>query len=448
MRVYFCSLRIQEAPFSEIVRFDLWLGWVWSAYKLSVCTQRGYLLQPPQQPHIVLSHTSALWYHRLAAAGIFSPPFSCNYKTLESAKDCLSKVPHLDKSWFHISTTDLAARSIYIQNDVENFLLKHPHEDPWTALAASSLLPHNFQPLKNIELLCNSSAHRHWRNNVAVHRHSTALPKGLVLRAGVGLYVASPEFTIFQMARYLKDVHLLAALITEFSGSYVLLPQGLLCCSRYTAEGKVPIQNSRLIGDGYVECAPLISVDNLKYLLNKYPELPGSTLVEKALKASGNGSESPFETAVSVELQLIRSRGGAGAGSARLNEKIPFNEIEQQMANGRSHARADILFVRPDGKRIDVEPGGVFGHSGKKAMDLDRRRRHALEHAGVEVIDITWDEYANRDVWETICRRITNHLGKRFHVPSLSIQNKQQLVHDDFCNWNCMRIFPPDAWRR
>lgn len=135
-------------------------------------------MQPPQQPHIVLSHTSALWYHRLAAVGIFSPALSCNYKTLELAEDCLSKVPHLDKSWSHISTADLAARSIYIQKDVENFLLEHPHEDPWAALAASSLLPHNFQLLKKIELLCNSSAHRHWRNNVAVHRYSAALPKG------------------------------------------------------------------------------------------------------------------------------------------------------------------------------------------------------------------------------------------------------------------------------
>ncbi|MEE1045081.1 MAG: hypothetical protein U0L51_06250 [Olegusella sp.] len=398
-------------------------------------------------PYLVLCGVSALWYHRLAAAGLLPLPYGCEIESLDGAASSLASASNADTSWMKISTADLAARDIYVKDEVETYLRKRHPEDPMEALAYAEAFPHTIDFPKPIDLLCADPGHRNWRNGVHVHVYQGKLPDGALLKIGRNVYVTSPEFTLFQMGREVGDVHLLAALITELAGNHAQLPQGLVCCKRYLDEGRVPFEGRRLIGDGYVDCAPCTSVESLDAMLRRYPHLPGVKLIRRALKGSGDGSRSTFETYVDVELQLPRCDGGRGAGKGRLNERITFDDIEKKMAGDRKCAYADLLLTAKNGKRIDVETNGTFGHADRKRMNRDSGRRHALEHAGIEVIDVTWDEFANAETWDAICRRITNHLGKRYAAPSPNISEKQRLVHTDFCNWDCLRTFPPRNWR-
>lgn len=345
-----------------------------------------------------------------------------------------------------ISTADLAARGLFLRADVEAYLRENQPDDPEEALANALIHPHSFEFPRPYDLLCGAAVSRHWRDGVRPHVYSGELPQDSILRAGNGLYVTSPEMTLFQMARYVRDVHLMAALITELSGSYALLPPGLVNCSRYLERGMTPFKGTKLLCDGYADCEPITAVENLQWVLDRHPHLPGSKLVRKALMASGNGSASPFETYVDVTLQLGRSLGGIGVGKGEMNKKVTFNEVGRSLAR-RGHAYADLLLTTKGGRRIAVEPCGVFGHAGKGEMDADRRRRHALENAKIEVIDVTWDDFTDSDAWDAICRRIAAHMGKRFHAPTTQMRQQRRLVHDDFCNWDCLRAFPSSSWR-
>lgn len=348
-----------------------------------------------------------------------------------------------------ISTADLSDNNIYVKGEIEDYLRSVRPDDPHEALAHARYNPHTLAFPQPLELMTPMKTSRNRGDPVYPHLASAQPTTGSLLKVSKNVYVVCPELAILQVAPMLKDVHLVAALITELCGNYVLLPSGLISCDRYVRQGRAPFEGTRLLGDGYVDCVSVTSVDAIRKCLRKHPHAPGSVLVAKALEASNDGSASPLETYQGVELQLKRTQGGRGAGIARRNAEVSFNDVERDLAGGnRKKARADLLFTAKSGKRIDVEPGGVFGHAGKAQMDADQRRRQALEHAGMEVITLTSDQYRDIQSWDAICRRIVNHLGKRHHPPTDRIRARQLLVHTDFCNWDCLRVFPPSAWRR
>jgi hypothetical protein len=393
-------------------------------------------------PYVVLSHESALWYHRLAAADLLSPAYSAGVPGLDGATIALPGGEHLPQQWGRISTVDLAQKSIYIKSEIENYLREHAPSDPMEALYYAMEHPHYVSYPPKLDLLSSKRAESRLRGTTQVHLSTRELPTDSILHAHKQICVASPELTVFQMARVLKEPHLVAALICELAGSYVLLPPGWIYVGRYLAEGRSPFKGRYLQGDGYVDCEPQTAVANLRSIVEAYPGLYGQGLVKLALGASGDGSVSPFETYVGVELQLSSKRGGRGLGPCERNKRIPLSELECKLSGGRQYVRADLLFTSKTGHRIDVEPDGVFGHTGRKRMNSDAQRRHALEHRKVEVIQVPWIQYENLDTWDALCKRIALHLGKYRKPPSQSVRDARWRVHKDFCSWNCLRVFP------
>ena len=399
--------------------------------------------------YIVLSHTSALWYHRLAAAGILSPANSSGgfEPAGASAGSRAISQSGVDKYFTSVSTADLAARDIYVKAEVEGLIREFRPKDPMEVLAYVADHPHTIELPRPLELLVGEADRRVSRDGVVSHLMTGPCPAGAIMRTSDRLGVASPELVVFQLAPVLEDVHLVAALIMELAGKYALLPPGLISVARYLRDGKAPFDKGRLLGDGYVDAVPMSAVENIAAHLEETPHLAGAKVVRRALSICGNGSESPFETAVDVSLQLPQCHGGAGVGKGKVNESIVFSDVERKIAIA-GWARADLLFTAKDGRRIDIEPGGAFGHATKRGMDRDRRRRHALEHAKIEVIDVTWDEFSHEETWDALCRRINYHLGKSPRKRSAKAMAKWRRVHDDFCSFDCLRVFPPSEWRR
>lgn len=391
---------------------------------------------------VVLSHWSALWYYRFSNIGLLPLPYACDDHSLDNATANLTCLTDKDVNLLSVSTADLAAHGIYVENDVREARRLLGREHDMEALSIATDNPYKIELPGGIDALVGKGAHRGTRENIRAHQHSRPLAKHSLRRIGDNLYIVSPKLMFVQMAYLLKEPHLVAALATEIAGSYALLPIGLVNCKEILLRGEDPFDSSgHLKGDGYCETLPLATVEELRGFVERAKYLHGTDAASKGLSASVNGSASPLETVIDVSLALIRNWGGAGCGLPEANKDVPLNE-EGRKITGKRKAIADALFTNKNGKRIDVEPGGQAWHSGKDAMVKDNDRRIALEHQRIEVIVVPWKTFKDPVAWMHICNRIANHLGKNFHAPTFKMMERWNHVHDDFCDTDLLKRPP------
>lgn len=389
---------------------------------------------------IILSHQSALAYYRLARIGLLPMPHACDACGLDHATVRLDCLTQRDLEFLSVSTADLASRYIYVEADVQKALKQLGRGRGEAALATATDTPHTFSLLSGADVLVGKAACRNTAEDIRVHRCGVELPEGSVRRISDHLYIVSPELMYAQMAHALKKPHLAAALATELAGTYALLPAGLVSCDRLLLRGKGPFDSAgNLRGDGYCDATPLTTVADVRQFLRKVKNLRGSEAALNGLKASVDGSASPFETAIDVSLALPRRWGGAGCGLPQANKDVPLN-ADGKGITGKSKAVADALFTSKHGKRIDVEPAGREWHSGKDAMTRDNERRLALERQKIEVIVVSWENFEDPHTWSLICNRIACHLGKNFHAPPKASVDLWRDVHNDFCNTDRLRM--------
>ena len=121
--------------------------------------------------YIVLSHTSALWYHRLAAAGILSPANSSGGFELAGASAGARAISQsgVDKYFTSVSTADLAARDIYVKAEVEGLIREFRPKDPMEVLAYVADHPHTIELPRPLELLVGEADRRVSRDGVVSH---------------------------------------------------------------------------------------------------------------------------------------------------------------------------------------------------------------------------------------------------------------------------------------
>lgn len=391
---------------------------------------------------LVLSHWSALWYYRLSNAGLLPRPFACEGPSLDGASanlDCLIKK---DRDLLSISTTDLASRGIYIEDDVRRALRQMDRSRWPEALSAAVDSPYVIPLPGKLDVLVARGSRRVTAEGVRAHQHGPQLAEGTLRQIGPSLYIVSPELMFVQMSQSLQEPHLVAALATELSGSYSLLPAGMVNCEGVLSRGEDPFdERCYLRGDGYCNALPLTGVDELRKFVACAGRLHGIEAARSGLQASVDHSASPFETAIDVSLALPRRLGGAGCGLPEANKDVPLND-EGKRITGKGKVIADALFTSRTGHRIDVEPGGRVWHSGKDAMVSDNDRRLALERQKIEVIVVPWKTFRDSHAWMHICRRVACHLGRNFHAPSDQMTERWSQVHEDLCDPNLLKRMP------
>lgn len=387
---------------------------------------------------VILCCRRALLYYRLSRIGILPTPHECDDCSLDNATANLDYLTQKDKSYLQVSTADLAARYIYVKEDVEEIARQLVPSQREEALGVATEQPYTLSLLDNLDVLVGKDAWRTVKKGARAYQCSVELPKGSLRQITPRLYIVSPELMFVQMSYQLQEPHLVAALATELAGTYALLPTGMTSCERLLRNKKPLFDSSYLKGDGYCDALPLTTIGKLQKFLENVSHLRGSGPASKGLQAAVDNSASPFETELDVSLILRRSWGGAGCGTAKANENIPFNEEGRKITNKRK-AIADVIFTAKNGKRIVIEPGGEEWHSGKNAMVNDNARRLALENQRIEVIVVPWKTFENPDSWMLICKRVACHLGKNFHTPSKKMIARWNHVHKDFCNKDLLK---------
>ena len=123
---------------------------------------------------------------------------------------------------------------------------------------------------------------------------------GAFYKIAKGVYVSSPEALFAQMATRLSQVDL------------VLL--GYELCGAYSL--------ARQTERGFVDRAPLATVDSLSRFIDRIPSEYGMKKARRALRFVANGSASPMETNVAMLLCLPTVVGGFGFELPQMNYRI------------------------------------------------------------------------------------------------------------------------------
>lgn len=218
-----------------------------------------------------------------------------------------------------------------------------------------------------IHVLVPDPNHRRAIKGLSCHSCSLDLPEGAFLRLGPGSYVASPEFLLMQLAGQL-DIINLTRLAYEFCGSYAITP--------HTARG-------------FIGRESIMSVDGLSRFAAESSGVSGQKMVRRVSRFVMNGSASPRETLLAMDLAMPRLFGASHLVRPELNGKIELDDQAKAMIGesfeGES-LRGDFYWRSA---KLDVEYDSDLEHSSPSKISRDARRRDAISSAGVEVIVLT-----------------------------------------------------------
>lgn len=255
-----------------------------------------------------------------------------------------------------------------------------------TGLGLSS--PSVAEPL---HVLVSAEAVRGRSKSVLPTAWNGGLPKGSFREVNKDTYVSSPEFVFLQMARVLDVVS--------------LIELGMELCGTYRREA--------LGGQTTYDQPALTTPRKLAKFLEEAGQAYGVKVARQALKYVAPNSASPFETIVYLLLCLPRRLGGYAFPAPKLNVGIKLGK------RGRKHTlrRSSVPDLYWQDAKLDLECHGKV-HERQKTRTEDSMRRKALERMDVEVIELTYDEVKDQNLFYATVRRLAKKLGVRLRARS------------------------------
>ena len=215
------------------------------------------------------------------------------------------------------------------------------------------------------------------------------VPRGALRKVSSDVYVSSPEFLFLQMARRLELVP--------------LVELGMELCGTYRRHA---------MGDETTYEQPTLTTPHrLKSFVRRAGSVHGAKRAREALKYIEPNSASPFETIVYLLLCLPRRLGGYAFPHPTLNTSVKLS------VRGREHTlrRSSIPDLYWGQAELDLECHGS-AHELMERRTEDSMRRKALERMRIEVIELTYDEAKDPDLFYAAVRRIAKKLGFRLRA--------------------------------
>ena len=267
---------------------------------------------------------------------------------------------------------------------------------------------------KPVHVLVFDERMRRRSQRVVCHAWSIGLPSGAFYGHG-SFCVSSPEFLFLQMASELT-VAQLVALGCELCGTYILLPKETILPSSF---------------DDYpTRVAPLTNISRIEAFLDDVGQAHGLKKARRALKYVAEGSRSPMETKVYLQLCLPPMLGGYGLPKAELNPEIKLDE-EARRVSGMRTSWGDVCWPA---QRLDVEYNGDV-HVGVAKMRHDAGRALGIEHMGWRVMPITCLQVFDIDKFEVVAKEVAAHLGRRLKPHVLGRTSARDALHGELDAW-------------
>lgn len=245
------------------------------------------------------------------------------------------------------------------------------------------------------------------------------LPFGSFWETDHNFEVASPLFTLLTVAGKLSKERLLM-LMYEFCGSFTVFEpcahtEHLL--KEAYAQGMIPL------GAGWQRVKdvngkptnlwrrdPLLDLDEVRDFSRHIDGRHGAKKFRWAAEHITGICASPFEVQASMLLGLPRRCGGMGLPIAN-NLRIPLTRQARKLYR-YANCYADILIDAADGHSvIDIECQGRSVHGSEMASLSDSDRISALECMGINVLPLTYRQFADEDSFGATKQLIAGKLG-------------------------------------
>lgn len=255
-----------------------------------------------------------------------------------------------------------------------------------------------------ISLSVGSQASRTYRGGIECHVWGAPLPTGAVQQISDNVFVSTPEQLLLECARARHET----ALATKLD----VIRLGFRLCGTYSLAACDAGE------DGIAERQPLTSVAALRrYLLQG--GIRGGEHAASLLAHVLEGSASPRETTLAMQLSLPHHLGCFQLGAPRLNYPIDIDEALLVAGGSRSY-RIDLCY--PD-ERLAIEYDGG-GHANPQRIARDAQRRNDLAHMGWRVITVTSRQLGSREAMLGIARDVASGRGERLRIRSCSFDER------------------------
>lgn len=311
-----------------------------------------------------------------------------------------------------------------------------------------------------IHVLVGAGSSSHGSRIAVPHRVSQDRLAGRRINLGNGLYVLDVETTLCGLATTLGPVRT-SKLTFEACGIFCLAPQTLrvvlaqerllaagairadlppwLCIYGFSDERGVPLPH----GDDFGRPLPWApSFDRLGRLTDLWKRSPLTSrdMLEEVASALGVGRQNPLTRALAVTRDGAASPlevkanlllcsgswfGGLSWGSPFLNRRIQLTRQAQALAHA-SFSVADGLW---EDRRSILEVNGEGYHADKNGFRIASGRTAALESMGYSVADITHEQMADLELFDTVLPTLAGKLGFELHVPTVAFLRRREQLH-------------------
>lgn len=268
---------------------------------------------------------------------------------------------------------------------------------------------------QHVHLLSNSWRGPSDQQNFSVHRTRCHMQDESLLKVGSGLYIASPELCLAQIAR--------SASLQEI----ILLGSAL--CGSFQIEPDAP--------GGLVKRQPVSSIASLRKFADSNRGMKGVSLLRQCLDHLNENAASPPEIFLRMVLTLPGRLGGFGMTDAQTNHRLELSRRGQKLS-GRKTLVPDLFW--PDQKIAIEYDSDAFHLSGRQLM-LDATKRLALEAEGCKVITVTSPQLGSPELMTDVAKEAFRSTGKRHRTRSERFPAAQRELFS--LNWSLSSIFEP-----
>ena len=254
-----------------------------------------------------------------------------------------------------------------------------------------------------LHVMVNSPSKCRTTNGLVTHLYEKPLPEGSFCRVDEGVFVASPELTLAQLAVELPRADVLEIAL-EFCSGYALDPDS---------------------ERGFIERPALTSSRRLATVAKRLAGRRGAKRLAQILPYVVDDSASPMESIVLMLLCLPSKLGGYQLPLPKHNVEIPIPERIHSHTR-RKKLVCDLYWER---YRLDVECDSTKYHSSKEQLGVDSDRRIILDAMGFSYVGITRWQLEHADEFLNVVQAIKRAMGFRVDrkVPAHIAANRDSL---------------------
>lgn len=247
-------------------------------------------------------------------------------------------------------------------------------------------------------------------------------PPGSFRQTEHGFDVASPEFTLLNLATQVSRNQLLMACYEMCSSFAVFTP-----CERAQHQldetislklippdcGWKRVVDTKGNDTNLWKRAPLLTTADIAAFAKQAAGLRGVKQLRWAAERMTGQTASPFEVQTSMLISLPRDEGGLGIEITN-NARIPLSEAARSLYD-KTCCYADILIESStDSMGVILECQGRSAHGSEAASLSDAERATALTSMGYDVIQITYEQIKDTKSFNNVAELIHKKAGLPF----------------------------------